>query len=282
MNAPQEPPGRLEGRVAVVTGGASGIGAGTVRRLAADGAKVVIADLQADAAEGIARELGCRHIRTDVTREDDVADAVDFAVSAFGRLDIMFCNAGVFGAYGPIAKSRMEDVDLTLAINLRGVFTGMKHAARVMVPRRSGVILATTSPAAVIGGVGNHAYSAAKAGIVGLMRSVAAELRPYGIRVNAIMPGAIVSAMTADMVTGDATALERTAELLAAETPQRRPGRPEDIAAAVSYLASDDAAFVTGHTLVVDGGYTAIGAESPFATGAYAEPGAFLEAGRRR
>jgi NAD(P)-dependent dehydrogenase (short-subunit alcohol dehydrogenase family) len=282
VNAPQEPPGRLEGRVAVVTGGASGIGAGTVRRLAADGAKVVIADLQADAAEGIARELGCRHIRTDVTREDDVADAVDFAVSAFGRLDIMFCNAGVFGAYGPIAKSRMEDVDLTLAINLRGVFTGMKHAARVMVPRRSGVILATTSPAAVIGGVGNHAYSAAKAGIVGLMRSVAAELRPYGIRVNAIMPGAIVSAMTADMVTGDATALERTAELLAAETPQRRPGRPEDIAAAVSYLASDDAAFVTGHTLVVDGGYTAIGAESPFATGAYAEPGAFLEAGRRR
>jgi NAD(P)-dependent dehydrogenase (short-subunit alcohol dehydrogenase family) len=194
----------------------------------------------------------------------------------------MFCNAGVFGAYGPVAKSRMEDVDLTLAINLRGVFLGMKHAARVMMPRRSGVILATTSPAAVMGGVGNHAYSAAKAGIVGLMRSVAAELRPHGIRVNAIMPGAIVSAMTADMVTGDPAALERTAELLAAETPQQRPGQPGDIAAAVSYLASDDAVFVTGHTLVVDGGYTAIGAESPYATGAYAEPGAFLEAGRRR
>ena len=284
MNAPSAAPGRLEGRVAVVTGGASGIGAGTVRRLAADGARVVVADLQAEAAEEVARELGdgCRYVRTDVTQEEDVAAAVDLAVSAFGRLDIMFSNAGVFGAYGPIAKSRMADVDLTLAINLRGVFVGMKHAARVMMPRRSGVILATTSPAAVIGGVGNHAYSAAKAGIVGLMRSVAAELRPHGIRVNAIMPGAVVSAMTADLVTGDATALERTAELLAAQSPQQRPGRPEDIAAAVSYLASDDAAFITGHTLVVDGGYTAIGAESPYATGAYAEPGAFLEAGRRR
>jgi len=276
-------PGRLAGRVAVVTGGASGIGAATARRLAADGARVVIADLQAEAANGLATELGgCCHIRADVTREDDIAAAVDLAVSAFGRLDIMFGNAGIFGAYGSIAKSRMEDVDLTLAVNLRGVFISMKHAARVMIPQRSGVILATTSPAAVIGGVGNHAYSAAKAGIVGLMRSVAAELRPHGIRVNAIMPGAIVSAMTAGMVTGDATALERTTELLAAQTPQQRPGQPEDIAAAVSYLASEEAAFVTGHTLVIDGGYTAIGAESPYATGEYAEPGVFLEAGRRR
>lgn len=276
-------PGRLAGRVAVVTGGASGIGAATVRRLAADGATVMIADLQAEAAQALAAELGgCRAIGADVTREDDIAAAVDLAVSTFGRLDVMFGNAGIFGAYGSIAKSRMEDVDLTLAVNLRGVFAGMKHAARVMIPQRSGVILATTSPAAVIGGVGNHAYSAAKAGIVGLMRSVAAELRPHGIRVNAIMPGAIVSAMTAGMVTGDATALERTAEVLAAQTPQGRPGRPEDIAAAVSYLASDEAAFVTGQTLVVDGGYTAIGAESPYATGEYAEPGVFLEAGRRR
>lgn len=280
MNAP---PGRLAGRVAVVTGGASGIGAAAVRRLAADGARVVIADLQAEAARALAGELdGCRPVGADVTREDDVAAAVDLAVSTFGRLDIMFGNAGIFGAYGPIAKSRMQDVDLTLAVNLRGVFLSMKHAARVMIPQRSGVILATTSPAAVIGGVGNHAYSAAKAGIVGLMRSVAAELRPHGIRVNAIMPGAIVSAMTAGMVMGDATALDQTAAVLAAQTPQQRPGQPEDIAAAVSYLASDDAAFVTGQTLAVDGGYTAIGAESPYATGEYAEPGVFLEAGRRR
>ena len=122
MSAPAAAPRRLEGRAAVVTGGASGIGAGTARRLAADGASIVIADLQAEAAEAVARELGdgCRWILADVTRESDVAAAVDLAVSAFGRLDIMFSNAGVFGAYGPIAKSRMEDVDLTLGINLRG------------------------------------------------------------------------------------------------------------------------------------------------------------------
>jgi NAD(P)-dependent dehydrogenase (short-subunit alcohol dehydrogenase family) len=239
MSAPAAPR-RLEGRVAVVTGGASGIGAGTVRRLAADGARVVVADLQAEAARDLARELGdgCCWIGADVTREGDVAAAVDLAVSAFGQLDIMFCNAGVFGAYGPVAKSRMEDVDLTLAINLRGVFLGMKHAARVMMPRRSGVILATTSPAAVIGGVGNHAYSAAKAGIVGLMRSVAAELRPHGIRVNAVAPQLI-----------DTTANRALfpAEVLAHAV------RPEAIANVIAFLAGDLAAPVSGAIVPVYG-----------------------------
>jgi NAD(P)-dependent dehydrogenase (short-subunit alcohol dehydrogenase family) len=157
----------------------------------------------------------------------------------------------------------------------------MKHAARVMRPRGSGVIIATTSPAAVMGGVGNHAYSAAKAGIIGLMRSVAAELRPHGIRVNAVMPGAVVSAMTADLRLGNATALDKVTEVMTQDAGGHRPGLPEDLAAAVSYLASDDAAFVTGHTLIVDGGYTSIGAESPFSTGDYAGGGAFFEAGRR-
>jgi NAD(P)-dependent dehydrogenase (short-subunit alcohol dehydrogenase family) len=161
------------------------------------------------------------------------------------------------------------------------VFLSMKHAARVMLPQRSGVIIATTSPAAVTGGVGNHAYSAAKAGIQGLMRSVAAELRPHHIRVNAVMPGAVVSAMTADLVLGDAGAIDEVTEALAAGAADRRPGLPADLAAAVSYLASDDAAFVTGHTLVVDGGYTSIGAESPFSTGENAAGGAIFEGGRR-
>jgi NAD(P)-dependent dehydrogenase (short-subunit alcohol dehydrogenase family) len=161
------------------------------------------------------------------------------------------------------------------------VFVTMKHAARVMIPRGSGVIIATTSPAAVVGGIGNHAYSAAKAGILGLMRSVAAELRPHGIRVNAVMPGAVVSAMTADLVLGDATAIGQVTEALAADAARGRPGLPADIAAAVSYLASDDATFVTGHTMVVDGGLTAIGGNSPYTRGKYAEPGALLEGGRR-
>ncbi|HEX6522179.1 MAG TPA: SDR family oxidoreductase [Streptosporangiaceae bacterium] len=275
--------GRLEGKVAVVTGGASGIGAGTVRRLIADGASVVIADIQDDAAAELAAESGarCRSIATDVSSEPDVAAAVDLAVAGFGRLDVMFANAGIFGAYGPIEKANMADVDLTWAVDLRGVFLAMKHAARVMIPRGSGVIIATTSPAAVVGGIGNHAYSAAKAGILGLMRSVAGELREHGIRVNAVMPGAVVSAMTADLVLGDAGAISQVTEALAKGAPRNRPGLPDDIAAAVSFLASDDAAFITGHTMVVDGGLTAIGGDSPFAKGKYATPGAFLEAGRR-
>ncbi len=275
--------GRLAGKVALVTGGASGIGAGTVRRLVADGARVVVADIQAEAAVKVAAEHGdrCRPIAVDVTKEADVAAAVDLAVTEFGQLDVAFANAGIFGAYGPIDKTRMADVDLTWAVDLRGVFVTMKHAARVMVPRGSGVIIATTSPAAVVGGIGNHAYSAAKAGILGLMRSVAAELRPHGIRVNAVMPGAVVSAMTADLVLGDATAIGQVTEALAADAARGRPGLPADIAAAVSYLASDDATFVTGHTMVVDGGLTAIGGNSPYTRGKYAEPGALLEGGRR-
>jgi NAD(P)-dependent dehydrogenase (short-subunit alcohol dehydrogenase family) len=274
---------RHQGKVAVITGGASGIGAETARRLAAEGASVVVADIQGDVAELVAKEIGgaARAIRTDVSIETDVAAAVDLAVAEFGRLDLMFANAGVFGAYGPIHTADMAAVDATLAIDLRGVFLCMKHAARVMLGQRSGVIVATTSPAAVTGGVGNHAYSAAKAGIQGLMRSVAAELRPHNIRVNAVMPGAIVSAMTADLVLGDASALDKVTRALTAGAVNERPGLPADLAAAVSYLASDDAVFVTGHTLVVDGGYTSIGAESPFSTGVNAGGGAIFEAGRR-
>jgi NAD(P)-dependent dehydrogenase (short-subunit alcohol dehydrogenase family) len=286
MNAvPQPVAGRHDGRVALVTGGASGIGAGTVRRLVAEGARVVIADLQVDAAEQLVKRLSVGDrvlaIRTDVGDEADVAAAVDLAVSSFGQLDLMFANAGVFGAYGPIHTADMALVDATWTVDLRGVFLCMKHAARVMVPRRHGVIVATTSPAAVMGGVGNHAYAAAKAGIVGLMRSVAAELRPHGIRVNTVMPGSIASAMTADLVLGDANAVEKITELMAADAAAHRPGLPEDLAAAVSYLASDDAVFVTGHTLVVDGGYTSIAAESPFSTGKHAGGGAVFEGGRR-
>lgn len=275
--------GRHEGRVAVITGGASGIGAEAARRLAAEGAQVVVADIQLEAAQQVADEIGAaaRAVRTDVSNEDDVAAAVELAVSAFGRLDVMFANAGVFGAYGPIHIADMAAVDATWAIDLRGVFLSMKHAARVMREQRSGVIIATTSPAAVTGGVGNHAYSAAKAGIQGLMRSVAAELRPHRVRVNAVMPGAVISAMTADLVLGDATAIDRITALLAKDAAAERPGYPSDIAAAVSYLASSDAEFVTGHTLVVDGGYTSIGAESPFSTGRHSGGGAIFEAGRR-
>lgn len=275
---------RLEDRVAVVTGGASGIGAATVRRFVEECARVVIADVQDDAGRQLAGELGDEravYVRCDVTREEDIATAVDTAVSTFGRLDVFYANAGVMGALGPIARTRTEDADATIAVNLRGVLLSMKHAARVMQPTGSGVILATSSPAGLVGGVGAHTYSATKAGIIGLVQSVAAELRPSGVRVNAIVPGAIVSAMTADILTGDAADVARTRSILAESAQTPRPGLPEDIAAAAAFLASDEAAFVTGATFHIDGGYVNAPGNSPFASGDWAEPSGMFEAGRR-
>ena len=275
--------GRLADKVAVITGGASGIGAATVRRFIQEGASVVVADVQVNEGVALAEELGssCRFVRTDVTSEEDVAQAVDLAVATFGQLDVMFNNAGILGAMGPIAKSRMDDVDLTFAVILRGTFLGIKHAARVMVPRGEGVILSTSSPAGVVGGFGAHAYSAAKAGVIGLTQSVAAELRPKGVRVNCIVPGAIVTAMTADLTVGDPQDLAGATDAMKADSLMSRPGLPEDIAAGALYLASDDAAFVTGHTLAIDAGMTSAIGPSPFARGRYEEPMGILEAGRR-
>jgi NAD(P)-dependent dehydrogenase (short-subunit alcohol dehydrogenase family) len=273
--------GRLEGRVAVITGGSSGLGAATARRFVAEGASVVIADVQERPGKELAAELGTtsRFVATDVTDEASVAGAVDTAVAEFGRLDVVFNNAGIIGAVGPIASLRSADYELTVAVNLTGVVFGMKHAARVMVPQGSGVILSTTSPAAVAGGLGAHIYSATKAAVIGLTRSVAAELRPHRVRVNAIMPGATVTAMTADLVAGDHEALDRAHELMAATALTPRPGLPEDIAGAALYLASDDATFVTGAVLQVDGGLSTAPGRSPFAQAEHAD--AFREAGRR-
>jgi NAD(P)-dependent dehydrogenase (short-subunit alcohol dehydrogenase family) len=242
---------------------------------------VVVADVQRDAGRAAADRLGdaAHFVACDVTDEDQIAGAVDAAVDRWGRLDVMFNNAGIIGATGPIARSVTADVDLTFSVILRGAFLGMKHAARVMEPARSGVILTTSSPAGLVGGMGAHAYSAAKAAVIGLTQSVAAELRPKGIRVNAIVPGAVVSAMTADIVAGDPNALERATQILQESALMDRPGLPSDIAAGALYLASDDAAFVTGTALVIDGGLVGAPGSSPYAQG---EPFTMLEAGRRR
>lgn len=275
--------GRLEDRVAVVTGGASGIGEATVRRFVSEGARVVIADVQRERGEALGAELGPAvvFVPTDVSREDAVAAAVETAVSRFGSLDVMFNNAGIIGALGPIGGLTVEDFRFTMDVNLVGTFFGMKHAARVMAPRGSGVILSTTSPAAVAGGLGPHAYSAAKAAIIGLTQSVAAELRPVGIRVNAIMPGATVTAMTADIVLGDPDAIDDAARALGETALTPRPGLPSDIAAAALYLASDDAEFVTGDVLRVDGGLTTAPGRSPFAAEQFASASLMREGGAR-
>jgi NAD(P)-dependent dehydrogenase (short-subunit alcohol dehydrogenase family) len=274
--------GRLDGKVAVVTGGASGIGAATVRRFVDEGAKVVIADVQDDAGELLAKEIGESTVfaHCNVSNEDDIEAVVATALATFGGLDVFYANAGVMGALGPIGETRTEDVDLTIAVNLRGVLLSMKHAGRHMQAQGSGVILATSSPAAKVGGVGAHTYSATKAGIIGLVQSVAAELRPSGVRVNAIVPGAIVSAMTAGILTGDAQDTRSAHDIISTFEKMPRPGVPEDVAAAVAFLASDDAAFITGSTFHVDGGYTDAPGDSPFATADWSTVGMY-EAGRR-
>lgn len=274
---------RFIGRVAVVTGGASGIGEAAVRELHAEGASVVIADIQVAPGQLLAAELGNKAIflETDVSAESDVAAAVDAAVSRFGQLDIMFNNAGVMGTLGPIDSTRIDDADRTIAINLRSVISGMKHAARVMKPRRCGVIISTSSPAGMLGGVGPHVYSATKAAVIGISNSVAAELRPFNIRVNTVVPGAVVSPMTASLVAGGPDHLDQALETMSDTALMSRPLIPADVAAAVLYLASDAAAFVTGVTLPVDAGMTGAIGQSPFATGKYDQSVTVLEAGRR-
>lgn len=275
--------GRLAGKVALVTGGASGIGAGTVRAFHAEGASVVVADVQDQAAARLVTELGSRVVftHTDVTDEESICGAVDVAVERFGRLDIMFNNAGIIGAVGPIDRTRTDDADLTIAVNLRGVLLGMKHAARVMKPQGSGVIISTSSPAGVMGGVGAHVYSAVKAGIIGLSNSVAAELRQHGVRSNVVIPGAVVSQMTADLVAGDSSDLAGAEAALDQSRYMGRPLKPADVAAGVVYLASDEAALVTGIVLPIDAGMTGAGGPSPMAEEKYADQAGRREAGRR-
>ncbi len=272
--------GRLEGKVAVVTGGASGIGAGTVRRFVDEGASVVIADMQAEVGAALAAEIGdaTRFAECNVTIEDDIAAAVDMAVAEFGQLDVMFNNAGIVGAVGPISETSIEAWDNTMNILLRGVFLGTKHAARVMRPQNSGAIISTSSTAGILGGLGPHVYTAAKHGVIGLTKSVANELAQYAIRVNAISPGNTVTAMTAG-VAGDHSDIEGATERIAGGSPLGYAGFPEDIANAALFLACDESKYVSGHTLVVDAGQTASGmTPQRFHLGKNME---FHEAGRR-
>jgi NAD(P)-dependent dehydrogenase (short-subunit alcohol dehydrogenase family) len=253
--------GRLEGRVAVITGGASGMGRATALRFLDEGARVVIADLnegtgketlEAGAARGGAERM--RFVRADVSVEEDVEAMIALAVREFGRLDCVFNNAGLGGALGPITETEVEDWDFTFAVLVRGVFLGTKHGARaIRAGGRGGSIVNTASVAGLSGGAGPAAYSAAKAAVINLTRAAAVELAPDRIRVNAICPGGISTPL---LHRGNEDALlPRLAKL----QPWAEPGRPDHIAGAALFLASDDAGFVTGEALVVDGGLTAMG-----------------------
>lgn len=260
---------RLEGKVAVITGGASGIGRATVRRFLDEGASVVVADLNeangaATVSEAQQRGHGERVCfeAADVAEEADVQRLVASAVARFGRLDCLFNNAGVGGAVGSILETDVEDWDRTFAIMTRGVFLGIKHGARAMIDAEiHGSIINTASVAGLSGGAGPIAYSAAKAAVINLTRAAARELAAKRVRVNAICPGGILTPLI-DRAGGGAVAA-----MLAKLQPWPDHGTPEDIAGAALFLASDDARFVTGEALVVDGGLTAAGPSSQRGSG---------------
>ena len=255
--------GVLEGKVAVITGGASGIGEASVRRFVAEGAWVLMADVQDARGERLAAELGprCRYRHADVTRADDVQALVQQAQDWQGRLDCLFSNAGGPGPGGPIEGVQPEAWDAVMALLLRSVYLGLHFAAPVMKRQRSGSLISTACVAGLQANYGPHAYSAAKAAVIQLTRSVATELGESGVRVNCICPGGIATpifgkAMGLSTEQADATVAPMQA-VLAAMQPLPRAGMPDDIAQAALWLASDASSFVNGHALVVDGGLTA-------------------------
>ncbi len=260
MNAIEN--GRLSGRVAAITGGASGIGRATALRFLREGAFVVVADLNeatgaaflvtaADEGYGADR---IRFIVANVANEDDNIALVDLAVLSFGRLDIMFNNAGIGGAFGPITQVHVEDWDETFNVLVRGVFLGVKHAARQMIAQGSGgSIVNTASVAGVTGGGAPPAYSAAKAAVINFTRSVSTEMAEHRIRVNAICPGLIRTPLFAQGRGRNAF------DEMASMQPWPVPGEPEDIAATALFLASDESKFITGEAITVDGGLFASG-----------------------
>ena len=253
---------RLSGKVAVITGGASGIGEATVRKFVAEGAKVVIADMQSGKGEALAAELGdsARFIRTDVCMEEQVAAAIAAAKDGWGRVDCLFNNAGFGGVNGEIHELDMgEPYQRTVDAMLTGPIFGMKHVAPIMREQGSGSIITTASIAGTGGGYGPHVYSAIKAAVINLTRSVAQELGPAGIRVNAVCPGFINTPIFLGqeaLKSDHSEVLEGLKQVSAFAQPITRPGLPEDIANAVCFLASDESGFITGHPLVVDGGMT--------------------------
>jgi len=246
----------LDGKVAVITGGASGIGERSVRLFVEEGARVVIADMQRERGEALAAELKGAAVfaEVEVRQEAQVKAAIDLAVSRWGRLDCIFNNAGFGGVIGPVEATPVDEFDMTFDVLVRGVFLGMKHAAPIMKQQRSGSIINTGSVAGIAAGYSPHAYAAAKAAVLQLTKSVAMELGEHSIRVNAICPGFIATPLAANTV-GKADALVDKVKSVFDKTQAiPRSGLPDDIAQMACWLAGNRSTFVTGQSLVVDGG----------------------------
>ena len=239
----------LAGKVAIVTGGASGIGRATVERFVEEGARVVIADVDVDAGQTLAGELGdvAAFLQTDITNAEQVQAAVDFTVDHFGGLQIMSNNAGVASAMVRFLHDDLSDFERVVNINVFGVLLGSQRAARHMKAHGGGSIINTSSTAGVNAGAGLITYRATKAAVIHISRSIALDLAQYNIRVNCLLPGQIRTAMTTyDMDT-----------VMKYTQPLPRYGQAEDVANAAVFLASDRAAHITGVVLPVDGGTVA-------------------------
>lgn len=248
----------FQSRVALVTGAGSGIGLETARAFAEAGAAVALADVQEDAVRRAAEELTkaghtALGIRCDVADEAGVAAMIQQVVSAFGRLDMAFNNAGLHVPVANTANALATDFDLAIAVNLRGVWNCMKHELRQMREQKSGVIVNCSSNSGLAGLPNLGAYTASKHGVIGLTKSAALEYAPMGIRVNAVCPGPVETPMVQKAL----AAAPEHMETVIKEIPVGRLGRAEEIASAVLWLCSPLAGFVIGHSLVVDGGFTA-------------------------